>query len=130
MGGFRTIDISDDAIMSRKIRDLEVKTEDLADGAVNRAKTSSVFIQTGTATVSFAFAAAGVEMISATVSFATPFPTGVTPRVFAAIDQTDLHVTGITGISETGFSLTLSDTAGVDKTAAVSVTVTYLAIAP
>ena|GEM_PF-6910325 len=87
-------------------------------------------IRTGVVTVSVPFAASGVERKSVTISFAEPFPAGVIPRVFASIDQTDLHITGITNVSNTGFTLTLSDTAGVDKTAAVSVTVTYLAIAP
>ena len=130
VGEVKTADIGDAQVTTAKITDLNVITGKLADAAVNRAKTSSVFIQTGTVTVSFAFAVAGVERISGVVTFATAFPTGVIPIVFAAINQVDLHTTGVTAISETGFTLTLSDTAGVDKTAAVSVVVAYLAIAP
>jgi len=125
-----TAKIADLNITTGKIADLNVTTDKLGTMAVTRVKTSNVFIQTAAITTSFAFAAAGVERISATVAFTTAFPTGVVPRVFAAIDQVDLHITGITAISETGFTLTLSDTAGVDKTAAVSVVVTYLALAP
>lgn len=117
-------------ITSEIIKDGEVDTPDLKDAAVTRPKTSSVFIQTGEVTVSFPFAAAGVERIDGSVTFITPFPSGVTPRVFASINQKDLHITGITNRTNTGFTITLSDSAGVDKTAAVSVVVTYLAIAP
>ena len=107
-----------------------VTTEKLASGAVTREKTASTFIQSGATAVSFPFAAAGVERVSANITFPTPFPAGVIPRVVASLSTPDLHLVGITAISETGFTVVVSDTAGVDKTAAVTATVYWIAIAP
>jgi hypothetical protein len=114
----------------RKITKGTVGSHQLKDNDIDRSDVSNVFIQTGQVSANFGFSTTGVERISVAISFATPFPSGVTPRVFVSINQTDLVITGITNVSNTGFTLTLSDCAGVDKTSAVTVVVTYLAIAP
>jgi len=58
-----------------------VNTFALQDDAVTREKAHEQFIQSGSATLSLPFSAAGVETVTATITFATAFPSGVIPRV-------------------------------------------------
>lgn len=126
----RRWDISVDAVRAEQIATGAVGTAELANGAVTRVKTTKTFIQSGATAVSYPFAAPGVERVSVSITFPVAFPTGVVPHVVATHNVGDVHVCGITAISNTTFTISVSDTAGVDKTAAVSATVYWIAIAP
>jgi len=122
--------IARESVASESIKPKEVRREHIAPGAVGRAETDELFFQTGAASVSIPFTVTGIERVSVSVTFPKAFPVGVIPRVVATHNQADIHVCGITAISTTGFTIVFSDTAGVDKTAAVSATLYWIAVAP
>jgi len=122
--------IAREAVASESIKSREVKREHIAPGAVGRAETDELFLQTGATSVSIPFAVVGVERVSVSVTFPEAFPAGVVPRVIAIHNQADIHTCGITAVSATGFTIVFSDTAGVDKTAAVSAILYWVAVAP
>jgi len=92
------------------------------------ARVADTFIQAGAASVSFPFAAAGEENVSVSITFPTPFPTGVIPEVAAEIEGADVGIVRI-AVTETGFTLTVRDDKGTDYTAAQAATVRWIAIA-
>jgi len=107
-----------------------VSTFGLADDAVTRAKTDEQFIQSGSAACTFAFAATGVETQTASVTFGTAFPSGVTPKVVFSPKDNQPVTLAVTSISNTGFTLTAKDELGTDLTASITIDIDYIAIAP
>jgi len=90
-------------------------------------KIKKTVIQAGSATVSLGFSVTGVETVSATVTFATAFPTGVTPKVVYCVKTIQPITHRITSITNTGFTIEASDNVGTDLTASVSVDIEYVA---
>jgi len=107
-----------------------VSTVILADDAVTRNKASELFIQSGSAACTFAFAATGVETQTASVSFATAFPSGVTPKVVFSPKDNQPVTLAVTAVSNTGFKLTAKDELGTDLTTSITIDIDYIAIAP
>jgi len=87
-------------------------------------------IQRGTATLTLPFAAAGVETVSASVTFPKAFPTGVVPIVIYSPKTIQPITTRVTGESNTGFTIEASDNVGTDLTASVTVEIAWVAVAP
>jgi len=107
-----------------------VSTVVLADRAVTRNKASELFIQSGSATCSFAFSVVGVETQTASVTFAIAFPSGVIPRVVFSPKDNQPVTLAVTAVSNTGFTLTAKDELGTDLTATIKINIDYIAIAP
>jgi len=105
-----------------------IATRHIEDGAVIAVKVADTFIQAGATSVSFGFAAAGEENVSASVTFPTAFPTGTVPQVSVEIEGIDVGVVNISA-TETGFTVTARDDKGTDYTTAQTATVRWIAIA-
>jgi len=105
-----------------------VETGDLMDKAVTGPKTADTFLQQGIASVTFPFAAAGEENVSASVTFPTSFPAGTVPSVALTIAGANVGIVSVT-VTETGFTLTVRDDKGTDYTAGQAATVRWIAIA-
>jgi len=118
----------DALIATRHIGNGQVTTPKIADGAVTGPKTPNTFIQEGAASVSFPFAAAGEENVSASVTFPPAFPTGTIPQVAVEIEGIDVGIVNIS-VTETGFTVSVRDDKGVDYTTAQTATVRWIAIA-
>jgi len=82
-------------------------------------------IQFGKTSVSFGFAVAGEENVSATVSFPTAFATA--PLVIVAIEGIDVGIVNIS-VATDSFTITVRDDKGTDYTASVTATVHWIAI--
>jgi len=98
------------------------------DGSVVAAKVADTFIQAGADSVSFGFAVAGEENVSASVTFPTAFPTGVVPQVSVEIEGIDVGIVNVSP-TETGFTITVRDDKGTDYTTAQTATVRWIAVA-
>jgi len=107
-----------------------VNTFALANDAVTRDKAHEQFIQSGSASLTLGFAATGVETVTASVTFATAFPSGVTPRVIICPKDILAITWAVTTISNTGFTLSASDNVGTDYTTSQTLDIDYIAIAP
>jgi len=83
-------------------------------------------LQSGRASVSFPFAAAGEENVSASVTFPKAFAT--TPAVTIAIEGADVGIVNIS-VTTTGFTVTVRDDKGTDYTAAQTATINWIAVA-
>jgi len=119
--------IGNGQVTTPKIPDGAVTTPKMADGAVTGPKTANTFIQAGSASVSFPFAAAGVEVVSVSVTFPTSFPTGVVPQLAVEVEGPDVHVVRVV-VTETGFTIYVSDTI-TDYATSQSAVVRWIAIA-
>jgi len=82
-------------------------------------------IQFGKTSVSFPFAVAGEENVSATISFPTAFPTS--PVVVASIEGIDAGIVNIS-VTASNFTITVRDDKGTDYTASQTATVHWIAI--
>jgi len=91
-----------------------VHTEHLAD------------IQAGRTSVSFPFAAAGEENVSASITFPKAF--AAAPAVAVAIEGIDVGVVRI-AVTKTGFTVTVRDDKGTDYTTGQAATVNWIAVA-
>jgi len=107
-----------------------ISTFTLADDCVTRAKTHEQFIQSGSASLSLGFTATGVETVTASVTFATAFPSGVTPHIVVCPKDILAITWAVTSITNTGFTLSASDNVGTDYTTSQTFDIDYLAIAP
>jgi len=105
-----------------------VETGDLMDKAVTGPKTADTFLQQGVTSVSFPFAAAGEENVSASVTFPSAFPSGVIPSVAITIAGANVGIVSVT-VTETGFTVVVRDDKGTDYTAGQAATVRWIAIA-
>jgi len=93
-------------------------------------KLKSDQIQKGTASLTFPFAATGVETHSATVTFPKAFPTGKVPIVIISpIDNVQCSL-AITARTESKFTVTASDNLGIDLTSSITVDILWIAIVP
>jgi len=108
--------------------------KDAIDGAyhiikdtIPLAKLSSAEIQFGKTSVSFPFAVAGEENVSATVTFPKAFATA--PLVVVAIEGADVGIVKV-ATTTTNFTVTVRDDKGTDYTAAQSATIHWIAIKP
>jgi len=91
-----------------------VYTEHLAD------------IQAGRTSVSFGFAAAGEENVSASITFPKAFAEA--PAVAGAIEGIDVGIVKI-AVTKTGFTVTVRDDKGTDYTTSQTATVNWIAVA-
>jgi len=114
------------SIVSELIKDGEVKEKDLGDKEITLAKLKPSSIQRGSVSVSFPFAAAGVENVTADITFPTSFDAAPT-IVLINCSVIDIQV-AVTAKTATGFTVTARDSEGTDYTAALSATIDYLAI--
>jgi len=105
-----------------------VEQEDIVKAAVTREKVPKTFIQSGSATLTLPFAAAGVETVSASVTFPTAFPTGGVPKVTYSLKTIQPITHRVSAVSNTGFTIEASDNVGTDLTASVSVDIDWIAI--
>jgi len=102
--------------------------EHIIDNTIPIAKLKDSEIQFGKVSLTLPFAAAGVETVSASVSFPKSFPTGKIPTVIV-VPRTILAITfRVTGESETGFTLEASDNVGTDYTTSQTFDIAYIAI--
>jgi len=106
-----------------------IEKDDIPDKEIPINKLDELAIQNGETTVSFPFAVAGVEEVTASVSFPKPYPTGVIPIVTFNHNNPDLTVV-LDSKTETGFTLRAKDNLGVDYTTAQSVVINWIAIYP
>jgi len=113
------------AVDTRHLEDAGVKTSDLADSAVTKPKIDPKTLQAGRTGVSFAFAAAGEENASATVSFPTGFD--ASPAVTVSVEGIDVGVVRI-AVTATSFTVTVRDDKGTDYTTGQSATVNWVAV--
>jgi len=82
-------------------------------------------IQFGKTSVSFPFAVAGEENVSATVTFPTAFATA--PVVVVAIEGIAVGIVNIS-VTASNFTITVRDDKGTDYTASQTATVHWIAI--
>jgi len=83
------------------------------------------FLQAGKPSVSFPFAAAGEENVSASISFPVAFDT--TPIVAVSIEGIDVGIVNVS-VTTSGFTITVRDDKGTDYTAAQTASVNYIAV--
>jgi len=83
-------------------------------------------IQRGSTSVSFGFAAAGIENQTATITFPEAFAAAPT-IVLINCSVIDIQV-AVTAKTATNFTVTARDSEGTDYTASVSATIDWLAI--
>jgi len=103
----------------------EVEGTKIKDDSTPIAKLLSSDIQYGKTSVSFPFAVAGEENVSATISFPTAF--AAAPLVVPAIEGIDVGIVNI-AVTTTGFTITVRDDKGTDYTTAQAATVHWIAI--
>jgi len=113
------------AVDTRHLEDAGIKTSDLADSAVTKPKIDPKTLQAGRTSVSFPFAAAGEENVSATVSFPTGFDDS--PAVTVSVEGIDVGVVRI-AVTATSFTVTVRDDKGTDYTTGQSATVNWVAV--
>jgi len=83
-------------------------------------------IQAGRSSVTFPFAAAGEENVSASVSFPEAF--AAAPAVAVAIEGANVGIVSIS-VTASGFTVTVRDDKGTDYTAGQAATVNWIAVA-
>jgi len=82
-------------------------------------------VQRGRTSVTFGFAAAGEENVSASITFPTAF--AAAPVVVASIEGIDAGIVNIS-VTTTGFTITVRDDKGTDYTTSQTATVNWIAI--
>jgi len=102
----------------------------IIDDTIPVAKLKSDQIQKGTASLTFPFAAAGVETHSATVTFPKSFPTGKVPILTITPADNVQCSLAVTARTETDFTVTASDNLGIDLTSSITVDILWIAIVP
>jgi len=103
----------------------EIDGSKLKDNSTPLGKLLSSDIQYGKTSVTFGFAVAGEENVTATVSFPTAFATA--PLVVVAVEGIDVGIVNIS-VAVDGFIITVRDDKGTDYTASVTATVHWIAI--
>jgi len=98
----------------------------IRDGEISKAKLKPSSIQLGSASVSFPFAATGIENVTATITFPTAFAASPT-IVLINCSVIDIQV-AVTAKTATNFTVTARDSEGTDYTAPVSAQIDWLAI--
>jgi len=97
----------------------------ILDDSIPFAKLLDTTVQAGKTSVSFPFAIAGEENVSATITFPTAFATA--PLVVVAIEGADVGIVKV-ATTTTNFTVTVRDDKGTDYTAGQSATVHWIAI--
>jgi len=100
--------------------------EHIANKELDLEKLKPSSIQRGSASVSFPFSIAGVENVTADITFPTAFAAAPT-IVLINCSVIDIQV-AVTAKTASGFTVTARDSEGTDYTAAVSATIDWLAI--
>jgi len=93
--------------------------------AVGREALAKSAIQSGRASVTFGFAAAGEENVSATVTFPQAF--AAAPAVVCSIQGINVGIVVVTPTAS-NFSVTVRDDKGTDYTTSQSATVNWIAM--
>jgi len=115
MPGIRSWHLDKNSVRSFNIKDREIKWEDLKPKS----------FQAGAASLTLGFAAAGVETVTADITFPTAFD--AEPEVvIVTCSNSDMSI-GVSAKTATGFTIAATDT-GTDYTAGVTVTIYWLAI--
>jgi len=113
--------------ISRHHIDLEAIAEELiASEAITKDKLKKKSIQSGSTSVTFPFAAAGIENVSADITFPVSFDAAPT-TILISCSVIDIQV-AVTAITTTGFTVTARDSEGTDYTAGVAAAIRWLAI--
>jgi len=105
---------------------MPIDRKHLAKESVHGELIADKTLQSGRTSVTFAFAAAGEENQSASISFPTTFDAA--PAVAVAIEGIDVGIVNIS-VSATGFTVTVRDDKGTDYTASQTATVNWIAVA-
>jgi len=114
------------AVGTEELKDAAVTEAKIADGSVSKAKLKTTSIQAGAADVSIPFAAAGVETVTATVTFPTAFAAAPTTVI---ITHNRPHMSlAVTAVTASNFTISASDNKGTDYTAAETARVYWIAI--
>jgi len=124
--GVRRYHVERDAIQDEHIKKGEVGTEELADGAVTKAKISETALQCGRTPVSLPFAAAGEENVSVSITFPTAF--AAAPVVTVAMEGADVGIARI-AVTASDFTVTVRDDKGTDYTTSQTAWVNWIAVA-
>jgi len=103
-----------------------VHQEKIADDAVTKAKIADKALQAGRTSVSFPFAVAGEENVSASVTFPTAFDAA--PAVSVMVEGIDVGVASVS-VTASGFTVKVRDDKGTDYTTSQSATVNWIAVA-
>jgi len=119
--------LSKDAVKAEALAPGSVGTEELKDECVTKEKINPKFLQTGATSVSFGFAATGIENVTATITFPTAFDAAPT-MVVVTSNTPDINIS-VTGITASDFTVTARDSEGTDYTAALTVTIYWIAVA-
>jgi len=102
-----------------------IKRYHLDRESVARETLAKSAVQSGRASVTFGFAAAGEENQSASVTFPEAF--AAAPAVAVAIEGINVGVVNIS-VTATGFTVTVRDDKGTDYTTSQTATVNWIAI--
>jgi len=102
-----------------------VHSEHIPDGAITKDDIDPKSLQAGRTSVSFPFAAAGEENVSASITFPTAFDAA--PAVIVSIEGIDVGVVNVS-VTATGFTVTVRDDKGTDYTTPQTATVNWVAI--
>jgi len=113
-------------IARHHIGNSSVHTEKINDDAVTKAKIANKTLQAGRTSVSFPFAIAGEENVSASVTFPTSFDAA--PSVSVMIEGINVGIASVS-VTASGFTVTVRDDKGTDYTTSQSATVNWIAVA-
>jgi len=102
-----------------------IETNDVIDGAITKEKLDPRSLQAGRTSVSFPFAVAGEENVSATITFPTAFE--APPSVAASVEGIDVGIVSITSTA-TDFTIVVRDDKGTDYTTSQTATINWIAI--
>jgi len=94
--------------------------------SVSKEEIADTTLQAGRTSVTFPFAAAGEENVSASITFPTSF--AAAPAVAAAIEGIDVGIVNIS-VTATGFTVTVRDDKGTDYTTGQTATINWIAAA-
>jgi len=106
-----------------------IEKDDIPDKELPIEKLDELAIQSGITDVTFPFTTTGVEEVTVTIPFPKSYPTGIIPRVVFSHSHSDITIR-IDTVTETNFTLRAKDNLGVDFTAGVVVTISWIAIYP
>jgi len=102
-----------------------VHDEHIPASEISLGKLKAGDIQYGKTSVTFPFAVAGEENVSASISFPTAFDAA--PAVIASVEGINVGIVSIVATA-TGFTITVRDDKGTDYTTAQTATVRWIAI--
>jgi len=113
-------------IARHHIGNSSVHEEKIKDDAVTKAKIANKALQAGRTSVSFPFAVAGEENVSASITFPTAFDAA--PSVSVEIEGINVGIASVS-VTASGFTVTVRDDKGTDYTTSQTATVNWIAVA-